>query len=101
MPITFHTKSYADITFLTDVGKQLIELMDHTPTVPGAILASDLSAALAQLRTGIAAVQTINQPEENVQMDKAERPVSLAHRALPLIALLEAASASNENVMWD
>ena len=101
MPITFHTKSYADITFLTDVGKQLIEMMDHTPNVPGAILASDLPAALAQLRAGIATAQTNKQPEENAQMDETERPVTLSHRALPLIALMEAAQAAKENVMWD
>lgn len=101
MPVTFHTKSYADITFLTDVGKQLLELMGHTPTIPGAILASDVSAALAHLRAGIAAAQADNQFEEDVQTDEDERPVSLSHRALPLIALLEAARADKENVMWD
>jgi len=101
MPITFHTKSYADITFLTDVGKQLIELMGHTPNVPGAILASDVSAALAHLSAGIAAAPVNSQPEENAQPDEAERPVSLSHRALPLIALLDAARAAKENVMWD
>lgn len=101
MPITFHTKSYADITFLTDVGKQLIELMDHTPTVPGAILASDLPAALAHLRAGIAAVQANKQPEEDDQTDETERPVSLSQRAMPLIALMEAARAAKEDVMWD
>lgn len=101
MPITFHTKSYADITFLTDVGKLLIELMDHTPTIPGAILASDVSAALAHLRAGIAAAQADNQFEEDVKPDEVERPVSLSHRALPLIALLEAARADKENVMWN
>ena len=101
MPITFHTKPYADITFLTDVGKQLIELMGHTPNVPGAIVASDLSAALAHLRAGLAAVQADNQFEEDVRTDEDERPVSLSHRALPLITLLEAARADNENVMWD
>ena len=101
MPITFHTRSYADITFLTDIGKQLIELMGHTPTIPGAILASDASAALAHLRAGIAAAQADNQFKEDVRTDEDERPVSLSHRALPLIALLEAAHADKENVMWD
>ena len=101
MPITFHTRSYADITFLTDVGKQLIELMDHTPKVPGAILASDLPAALALLRAGIATAHANKQPEEYVHADETERPVTLSHRALPLIALMEAAQAAKENVMWD
>ena len=101
MPITFHTKSYADLTFLTDVGKQLIELMGHTPHVPGAVLARDLSAALARLRAGLATIETDDQAVDASQTDEEERPVSLSRRAMPLIALLEAARADNENVMWD
>ncbi|MBE0436458.1 MAG: DUF1840 family protein, partial [Methylomicrobium sp.] len=33
--------------------------------------------------------------------DWKEKPVSLAHRALPLIELLTAAAKANCNVMWD
>ena len=101
MPITFHTKSYADLTFLTDVGKQLIELMGHTPNVPGAILANDLPAALARLQTGLAADELDQQTEDAPQSDEEARPIRLSRRAIPLIALLEAARADNENVMWD
>ena len=99
MPITFHTKSYADLTFLTDVGKQLIELMGHTPNVPGAILADDIAAALARLRAGLAATD-LDQPEE-ADTDEEARPIQLSRRAAPLIALLESAQAEQENVMWD
>lgn len=102
MLITFHTKSYTDITLFGEIGKQLIELMGHTPTVPGAILAEDLPAALARLRSGIAAASTQEQaiPPSDAPDDK-ERHVSLAHRALPVIQLLEAALADKQNVMWD
>lgn len=101
MPITFHTKSYADITFLTDVGKQLITLMGHTPNVPGAILANDIPVALARLQTGLAADDLDHQTEDTPQTDEEARPVRLSRRAMPLIALLESAHADNENVMWD
>lgn len=101
MPITFHTKSYADLTFLTDVGKQLIELMGHTPNVPGAILANDVPAALARLQTGLAAEELNQQTEEAPQTEEEEPPIRLSRRAKPLIALLEAAHADKENVMWD
>ena len=101
MPVTFHTKSYADITFLTDVGKQLIVLMGHTPSMPGAILANDIPAALAHLQAGLAADELDQQNEEAPQTDEEERPIHLSRRAMPLIALLEAAHADNENVMWD
>ena len=103
MLITFHTKSYADITLFGDIGKQLIELMGHAPTVPGAILAEDLPAALARLRAGVAetSAQAEVSDKSDVRSDDEEPPVSLAHRALPLIQLLEAAVKDTENVMWD
>ena len=109
MLITFHTKSYADITLFGDIGKQLIELMGHTPIVPGAILAEDVPAALARLRAGVAANSAhakasdkkMASDKNNVQSDDEERPISLANRALPLISLLEAAAKAKENVMWD
>lgn len=103
MLITFHTKSYPDITLFGDIGKQLIELMGHTPTVPGAMLAEDLPAALSRLRAGVAtpSAQTPVPDKSDAREDDKERPVSLAHRALPLIQLLEAAAKDNENVMWD
>ena len=103
MLITFHTKSYADITLFGDIGTQLIELMGHTPTVPGAILAEDLPAALARLRAGVTATSAQAEvlDKSDVRADEEERPVSLANRALPLISLLEAAAMDKENVMWD
>jgi len=101
MPVTFHTKSYADLTFLSDVAKALIELMGHTPNVPGAILANDIPAALARLRTGLAAIELDQPVEEASQTDEEERPIHLSRRAVPLIALLEAAQADHEDVMWD
>lgn len=100
MPITFHTKSYADIMFLNDIGKHLITFMGHTPNVPGAILASDVPAAITQLRAAIAMAET-TQPQTDDRADDDERPVSLSQRALPLLELLEAARTDNENVMWN
>lgn len=100
MPITFHTKSYADIPYLNDVGKQLITLMGHTPTVSGAILASDLPAAITNLRAAIAEIDA-TQPEVEDHADEDGPPLSLSKRALPLLQLLEAARTAKENVMWD
>ena len=100
MPITFHTKAYADIPYLNDIGKQLITMMGHTPNVPGAILASDLPTAINNLRAAIAEIEA-PQPVAEDGADDDERPVSLSKRALPLLELLEAARGDKENVMWD
>lgn len=97
MLVTFTTKAYADITMFGEVAKSLIEMMGHTPTVPGAIVAADVPAALRRLTTAIDSQQTVPPVPDP---DADEPPVSLAHRALPLIDLLAAAAAAQADVMW-
>ncbi|HUW27012.1 MAG TPA: DUF1840 domain-containing protein [Sulfuriferula sp.] len=99
MLITFRTDAYADITMFGDVALSLLKLMGHSAAVPGAILAADVPAALQRLRAGVATAV----PESGAAAgdDAAEQPVSLSHRALPLIKLLEAAAAAKSDVMWD
>ena len=103
MLVTFTTDASADITMFGDVAFAMLRMMGHSPTVPGAILVDDLSAALARLRAGVAATSAHDQvsQQNDVRTEDDERPVSLGHRALPLIQLLEAALADKENVMWD
>lgn len=100
MPISFHTPAHAELTFLTEVGKQLIELMGHTPNVPGAILAEDLPAALARLRAGLAATAINEKADAHHSTEEDEPVITLSRHAQPLIDLLEAARAARENVMW-
>ena len=100
MLITFSTPAYADITMFGDVAVRMLKMMGHSETVPGAILAEDVRSALARLKAAIEAVQ--QEPElENTDENDDEPAVSLSHRALPLIELLEAAAKAETNVMWD
>ena len=103
MLITFSTKAYADITMFGDVALQLIHLMGHSGSVPGAILAEDVPAALDQLRAALAVGAGPElSPAEGQGTNSDEEPkVSLNHRALPLIELLSAAASRGCNVMWD
>lgn len=98
MIVKFTTKNYPDITMFGDVALKLLKMMGHSATVPGAILAADVPAALGRLRTAIDAEKA----EPPVPDDDEEEPkVSLVHRALPLIGLLEAAMNADANVMWE
>jgi hypothetical protein len=103
MLITFRTKAYADITMFGEVALTLIRLMGHSGSVPGAILAADVPEALTRLRAAAAATPNAPAPgPTDGQWDEAEEsPVTLSHRALPLIALMEAAQRDRCNVMWD
>lgn len=108
MLVTFRTNAYADIMMFGDVAVQLLQLMGHSGTVPGALLADDIPAALAQLKKALEMHKTSvpkssRQQEDDDEEDDKEKepPVDLVHRALPLIELLEAAAAAKADVMWD
>jgi hypothetical protein len=103
MLITFRTPAHGDITMFGDVALELIRLMGHSGTVPGALAPEDVTDALEHLRTamragkGAAPMPSAAEPDT----EEEEAPVPLMHRALPLIELLEAAARDGEYVMWD
>lgn len=102
MLITFETKAYANITMFGDIAKKLIKSMGHSGVIPGAIRAEDLPKALAMLKTSVKAEMAIEEPNDSLQVSEdSENFVSIDKRAMPLIELLEAAIARNEDVMWD
>lgn len=101
MLITFSCPVYANITMFGEVAVQLLKMMGHSGTVPGALLAEDVPAALEHLEAEVAANEQLPEPEESGQSVDDEPTVSLSHRALPVIELLRAAAKAKCNVMWD
>jgi hypothetical protein len=99
MLVTFQTKAYADITMFGEVAKQLLGMMGLSGTVPSALMAEDVPAALAELRNAVQAL-----PEEPAadarDQEENEARVPLARRAIPLVDLLEAAAQAQANVIW-
>lgn len=101
MLVTFRTKAYADITMFGDVAKQLLKLMGHSGTVPSAIAAEDVPAALERLRKAVAELPPQEKKTARDDDRSGEPPrVGLAQRAFPLLQLLEAAAADNCPVSW-
>ena len=97
MLVTFTTDAYADITMFGDVALALLKMMGHSGTVPSAILAADVPAALSRLTAGVEAAKAAPPVDEE---DEDEARVSLSHRALPLVNLLSAAVKDGCDVMW-
>ena len=101
MLVTFKTKRYANITMFGDVALRMLELMGHSGTVPGAIRAEDVPAALERLRAGVAEhggeVVGETPPEDRAR----GLAVHLSQRAVPLIELLESAVKHEADVMWN
>lgn len=101
MLVTFRTPVYSDITMFGDVALALIQYMGHSPTVPSALAAEDVPRALERLRDAIDAKGGATLPPVPEDSRSNEDKISLAHRALPLLQLLEAAAKADSYVMWD
>lgn len=96
--VTFTSKSWADITMFGEVAVNLLKMMGHSGTVPGAMLAEDIPAALAQLKTALASGSVPS--SSAAENDEEEEKVSISVRAHPLIELLTAAAEQKCDVMW-
>jgi Domain of unknown function (DUF1840) len=104
MPITFKSKYSPDILMLESVAKELIRLMGHSGSLPGSLAAEDIPAALARLEAAIAggATQALQADRPKAQDDDHHEPaISAAHRAGPLIKMLQIAAREAEHVIWD
>ncbi len=102
MLVTFETQVFANITMFGDVAVTLLKLMGHSGTVPSAIKAEDIPAALERLEKAIAAEKAATAAQTfrpNVD-EEDENAVSLPHCAVPLIQLLEAAAEADCDVIW-
>lgn len=96
MLVTFSTDAYENITYFHSVAQDLLALMGHSGTVPGAIKARDLPDALNRLKQGLGQEQ-----RDALSSDDEEQDISLAKRAIPLIHLLEAAIKKDCDVLWN
>ena len=97
MLVTFTSKAHADITMFGDVAQQMLQIMGHSGTIPGALQATELPAALSRLEKAVADSKAAEQKTD----PDAEFKPGLSHRALPLMGLLKAAIQQNADVMWD
>ena len=84
----------------SDIAVQLLKAMGHSGTVPSAILAGDIPAALAQLKAAVKASPKVATQSEGDGVEQKEGKVSLRQRAFPLIDLLTRAAEKGAEVMW-
>lgn len=82
------------------IAVQLLKAMGHSGTVPSAILAKDIPAAVARLRSAVAATPAAKSSPDSDDKDQKEVLVSLRQRAYPLIDLLTRAAEKGVEVMW-
>ena len=105
MLITFKSTAAAPIQMFGHIALQLLELMGRLPKAPGALFAEDVAEALALLQQGLAeqeARQHAGLPQDPADKDQ-EKPnaIPLKNRAVPLIALMQAAVREKKGVSWE
>jgi hypothetical protein len=102
MLVTFHSKSCANIIMFGDSAVALLKLMGHSGSVPGALLAADVSAALTRLLQKLDTTKPVEDCEQS-DASNAEPPPRVEHslRAWPLIQMLSAAVDQQSDVMWE
>lgn len=104
MLVTFRSKAWGNVTMFGDVALTLLKMMGHSGTVPSALLAREIPAALARLKQALAAVEPEDGGREDQgtgdEEDDAPPPVGLRLRAYPLIEMLSAAAEQECDVMW-
>lgn len=88
-----------------DVAVTLLKMMGHSGTVPSALLAADIPAALSRLQQGLAATGADEQVKPAVRPGAddadAQPPMGLRLRAYPMLQLLSAAAREGCDVTWD
>ncbi|MBI2312877.1 MAG: DUF1840 domain-containing protein [Betaproteobacteria bacterium] len=100
MLVKFDSK-VGNLIMFGDVAVALLKLMGMSGDLPGALLASDIPAALENLRRGVAAAPDSRPGEKGDEKDRDSEPrVSLHQRAFPLIELLAACAKEDCDIVW-
>lgn len=105
MLITFKSTTGSPVQMFGHVALQLLELMGRQPKAPGAFFAEDVPEALALLQQGLSELEAREQaelPDDSADKDQ-EKPnaIPLKHRAVPLIALMQAAIREQKGMSWE
>ena len=108
MIVTFQSKASGDVIMFGDVAHKMMEIMGKDASDKGIVTVEQLPAALAGLKSAIAADREERKalPEEElpqfeVAADGSHRPyVSLSQRATPLVELLEWSLKKKVPVVW-
>ena len=99
MLVTFHSKAWTSITMFGHVAAEILKMMGHTGTVPSALLAKDIPAALERLQQNLGSAVPAGQ---SAHEEAGEEPhIDLRKRAYPLIQMLRASAREDADVLWE
>ena len=101
MAIIFSSNATGNIIMFSDVAEQMLKMMGHSGTIPSAIAAKDVAAALARLKAAVELSDNQKTVEIGVGANiEDESKVSIVNRAFPLIKMLTRAAEEGCDVIW-
>ena len=104
MLVTFKSAASGNLVMFERNGKEILPLLGKNPEAArGIVTVEQLPAAIAALRTSIAAdkARQAGQPaNENDAETGVDRKINLSQRALPLLEMLERSLQDREPVTW-
>ncbi len=105
--ITFKSAATADMIMFGDVATRLLELMGKEATEKGIITPEQLPDAIARLEAVMVSERERHRDQvlasgvsETGGNDNEQPGVSLTHRALPLLEMLQVSLKENQPVVW-
>ena len=104
--VNFSTR-FDRVTMFSEPALALLGMLGHSARMPGAMLAAELPAALARLRSAlqesghVPSPAPVSEPVDREGNPPRDPPVDLATRAVPLISMIERAIAGGSDLMWD
>jgi hypothetical protein len=106
----FKSRASADLILLEPQGRQILEIVGKDPdATQGIITVAQIPAAIAALKSAIAAQQAEPAPPPEASADAdaqgdeaapAVDPVRLYQRAAPFIDMLQRSAAEGKDVVW-
>lgn len=82
-------------------ARNMINLMGHSDTIPGAILGADIEKTLQLFQTNLTEASKLEGPQVAPKDDDEEEVIPVNRRAYPLLELLKKAAKQQETLMWD
>lgn len=106
--IVFRSKAAGEIYMFAETAHRLLDIIGKADTPRGVITAEQIPEAIARLVAAVdaekaqhaGATREREEAERRGETPPAERPITLAQRAFPLIEMLRAAEKRNVDVTW-
>ena len=90
MLVTFHSNAWSTTTLFGDVAISLLKMAGHSGTVPSAMLAADIPAAVAKLTQALAVVAPAEKQKSAVQAQIAAAVTAAKADAAAVVSAVKA-----------